>query len=1214
MGVVYQAIDRESDAEVAVKTLRDLDAEGLLRFKNEFRSIQGLQHPNLVSLGELIEAEGHWFFTMELVDGIDFYSYARPRRRATDRSQFSNEPTAPAGQWQRPQAQFDEKRLRAALGQLCEGLAALHRAGFVHRDVKPSNIMVTPDGRVVLLDFGFVIAVAQHSSDRIVGTAAYMSPEQAASMPVGPEADWYSVGVVLYEALTGTPPIDGMPLEVLMQKQHVVPKRPSELVDGIPEDLDELCTQLLAIRSDDRPDGAEILRRVGIEETEAARSKSVSFDLSRHFFVGREEELEVLDDAYEEMRAQGAVSAFVHGESGIGKSALVARFLARLQSREHDCLVLQSRCYERESVPFKAFDGVIDALSRHLVELPPVDAAMLVPLHITPLCEVFPVLRRSEVVAQALHPRPTHDVDPAEQRNRVFAALRDLFTRLATRHKVVIAIDDFQWADDDSLALLRALFRGPDEPRALLVATMREGSRRQRKPAVTSFAVESSLPRSRHLRLRGLPQEQASRLAQELMERVAPGLAEHAAEIVSESDGHPLFIAEMVQYGALAGTAPPTLHLESALWARVSALEPEALSILELVSLSDSPLRKELAAHAAQMSFDVFSRWVSVLRVANLVQTTGARRGDTITIFHDKVRRAVLRHVDGERQRHCHERLALALETTQTANVESLAVHWAGAGDRDKAYGYFRAAASQAARALAFERAARLYVRCLDFLASDSPEIPDIHRCRAEALGDAGRSAEAASAYLSAASLQPEREAELLARAAGHFVRSGHIDSGFEVLSRSLHHLGARMPVTPRAAMASLLWQRTQVRARGLRYRRRDEDEIGERQLARLDILRSLAVGLGLIDTIRGAEIQARHLLLALRAGEPGRVARALAIEAAYRMAQGGRADRSGRRVLAQARELAATLDEPEIVATVELMSSIGELCAGDYGRSAEQATLAEELLTSRCYGVQWEVGTARLMRLWSSFYLGRLGSIAAMLEEHLPEHLARGDRYAATTMQTMFLPLVRLAEDRPDLARSSAEEALRRWSQRGFHFQHYCHLLARTQVDLYDGQHEAAVERLDEEWPALKKSLLLSVEQSRLEAVHARGRAELALAVSRGGDERLLERVRRRIAALRRERRGWADGLAGLLEAGRLRTCGDLEAAVPVLDQAIVTLEGNGLSLYAAAARRGRGQLVGGDAGAAQVAEADAALRREKIERPAAMAWMLAPGAVDAP
>src|SRR5262249_8727604 len=150
----------------------------------------------------------------------------------------------------RPVPVCDFDRLRPALRQLALGVHALHEAGWLHRDIKPSNVMVTGDGRGVLVDFGLVTeqrwsaAANRAASERVIGTPAYMSPEQAAHTRLGTASDWYSVGVMLYEVLTGRLPFEGSLANVLAWKQHVDPRRPSELA-AVPSDLDELCMALL---------------------------------------------------------------------------------------------------------------------------------------------------------------------------------------------------------------------------------------------------------------------------------------------------------------------------------------------------------------------------------------------------------------------------------------------------------------------------------------------------------------------------------------------------------------------------------------------------------------------------------------------------------------------------------------------------------------------------------------------------------------------------------------------------------------------------------------------------------------------------------------------------------------------------------------------------------------------------------------------------------
>ncbi|MGH9414984.1 MAG: serine/threonine-protein kinase, partial [Terriglobales bacterium] len=261
MGVVYEALDRERQQHVALKMLPHTDADTLYRFKREFRSLAGLLHPNLISLYELVgEAGEPWFFTMELVaGGADFLHFVgRVRSEVKSPAGWDDTPTATTGMLEAPTlvdtgashtapatpvsaaAALDAGallRLRGALAQMAEGVQALHHAGKLHRDLKPANVMVRADGRLLLLDFGLVLEREEASSgagakivpgavpesyfsSTVAGTIPFMSPEQAAGAALTPARDWYAVGVMLFEALTGRQPFIGTAREVLERKQH----------------------------------------------------------------------------------------------------------------------------------------------------------------------------------------------------------------------------------------------------------------------------------------------------------------------------------------------------------------------------------------------------------------------------------------------------------------------------------------------------------------------------------------------------------------------------------------------------------------------------------------------------------------------------------------------------------------------------------------------------------------------------------------------------------------------------------------------------------------------------------------------------------------------------------------------------------------------------------------------------------------------------------
>src|SRR5262249_47735996 len=158
------------------------------------QKLQDVAHPNLVALDELVQTDRDWFFTMELVEGLDLLEYLGRRADLVDRDPCP--PTLLSAE--------GVARLRPALCQLAEGVQVLHDEGLPHRDVKPSNVRVTPDGRVVLLDFGVALELDDwlRSQPGAAGTVAYMSPEQAEGRHDRAN-DWYSIGVMLYQALTG---------------------------------------------------------------------------------------------------------------------------------------------------------------------------------------------------------------------------------------------------------------------------------------------------------------------------------------------------------------------------------------------------------------------------------------------------------------------------------------------------------------------------------------------------------------------------------------------------------------------------------------------------------------------------------------------------------------------------------------------------------------------------------------------------------------------------------------------------------------------------------------------------------------------------------------------------------------------------------------------------------------------------------------------------
>ena len=272
MAVVRVAQDRVLGRRVAIKLLRpDLaqDPEVLSRFRREARSVAALNHPAVVGVHDVGEdAAGPGdvaapFLVMELVRGAtvrDLLGQQRPTR----------DPAQPGV--------GVEMAVAITTGVLA-ALAYSHRAGIVHRDIKPANVMLTPDGQVKVMDFGIARALADAAStathtSAVLGTAQYLSPEQARGRPVDARTDLYSTGCLLYELLTGRPPFRG-DSAVSLAYQHVSepPDPPSDHAPGLPAALDRVVLRALAKEPDDRYADADAFRR---DLEDAARGVDVA--------------------------------------------------------------------------------------------------------------------------------------------------------------------------------------------------------------------------------------------------------------------------------------------------------------------------------------------------------------------------------------------------------------------------------------------------------------------------------------------------------------------------------------------------------------------------------------------------------------------------------------------------------------------------------------------------------------------------------------------------------------------------------------------------------------------------------------------------------------------------------------------------------------------------------------------------------------------------
>jgi tetratricopeptide (TPR) repeat protein len=1266
MGTVHRVYDHQRQMVVAVKLLEHATPDGLFRFKREFRAIAGVSHPNLLSLYELLSSGDRWFFTMELVEGqsltswvrgtiegaspasqsplpgadadgtLDLASGSRVRPAATPTGTPTGETTsvtivsgrAPSGAPHGRSYSYapvvsgpELARLRVAFRQLAQALSALHAAGHLHRDVKPSNVLVDGNGRVVLLDFGIATSLADDRSlrGRVAGTPAFMAPEQAHEGPLDEACDWYAFGVMLYELLAGRRPHAGGTDTMLASKAAVEVISPVAFAPDAPPDLVGLCEALLRREPCERPRGEEILRRLGGGRDESASQGSLGEDVP---MVGRASELAELERHLAEAERGQLVVLQLRGSSGAGKSVLLGHFTRQVRARGG--LVLAGRSYQRESLPFKSLDALLDGLPLICCGGGVDDPALLDALApaAAQLAGIFPVLRTLEderrargAPEQAAIVQPP---DPTERRRLLVPALRRLLDEAAQKRPLVLVLDDVQWGDGDSAALIAQALASPwSSPVLLILASRAEEERGEFVRTFTRWSGEQHL-----LDVGPLEPAAAEQLACQLLAQVGGDVRE-AAALARESAGIPLFIAEMArQVGPhpQAVLGPGDRHeggagaFVRALRHRFLALPTDARDLLLTVALAGRPISRAAAVEASGLR-SIGESLVVSLENHHFLRVRRGARGEQLDTFHDRVREALTSWLEPEQAQALHGRLAEALAAAG-ADDEVLALHREAAGDRARAAEHAVVAAAAAARSLAFARAAELYLRALELADPPVARRLELLARAAEALGNAAYGRESAATYLEAAQLAPRLEGmEMRRRASEQLLRCGYVPEGVALHEQLQAEIGERAARVNLAGIAGYLWRRLKLYLRGYEYTERSESELGALDLLRLDLMWTASSSFALIVPFEGADFSTRFQLTSLELGEPIRIARAACMDgfqAAVNDLPGSAERLAG--VLALARSIAERHDDHHIWGMADGAEAMGCYQTGHMRRALELAERGVARLRTRCVGVVWEIHVIVLVTAWSRVYLGELAELDQQVDQLVKDAAGRGDLLLKCTIEA-GLPSIRwLAADDLETMAARRAEITRGltgdypMSQLGFHL-----LTGEVLEMLYRGEGERAWLRLHQGIAPLRKIQFHRIPLVRMELTWMLAAAALHAARTSGPREarRWWARAARLASQLAGDRHPWSGPLAlfvrGLTAAAR----GHRDEAISLLAEAEEELTGAEVILLALAARWRRGELQAGSDGGVLQRDAEVRLRACGAVRPERLAAALTGGGV---
>ena len=528
MGEVYSAIDTKLNRTVALKFLSgDLaDTAARRRFQREAQTASSLNHPHILTVHDAGEYEGRQYLVTEFIDGGTLQDWSRSEGRT----------------W---------RQVVELLAGVGDGLATAHEAGILHRDIKPANILVAKNGYAKLADFGLA---KQESTPRaeghtrpgaILGTIAYMSPEQAFGKPLDARSDIFSFGVVLYEMLARRRPFNGSTdMEVLQSVIHDQPEPlPQEIPFALRAAVERALEKELAARYQSMRDLLVDIEKA--KEVEAGESPLEDRSLIRErdeAFVGRVSELKRLEHLLERAIAGSGRIVFITGEPGIGKTALGAEVLRRARIKAGRFVFASGRCLEQFGSA-EAYLPFLDAVGGLLHGRDGKSIATVLQTFAPAWCRQFPSVFRSADTLERLS-RETIGAT----RERMLREMGDALEALSARSPVVLLLEDLHWADSASTDLLRLLGQRIHRQRFLVVGTFRQEDLELNRHALKNYKLE--MQAHNQCEEIALDVLSSGQLVTYLDARCAPNdFPPELAELVErKTEGHPLFAASLVQF------------------------------------------------------------------------------------------------------------------------------------------------------------------------------------------------------------------------------------------------------------------------------------------------------------------------------------------------------------------------------------------------------------------------------------------------------------------------------------------------------------------------------------------------------------------------------------------------------------------------------------------------------------------------------------------
>ena len=782
MGLVYHAIHRETREEVAVKTVRVRKRGMLHRIRREINALARIEHPGLVRVIETGQTEGQPWYAMELLRGRSLQDRMREGDRPDKPVDFvlamgsdpasavalsacgttatvgidppalrfeaattadDGTPAIPFPPWPEslpdpdpdpdpdppsvpglPIAEGARRDFLVLMARLCETLAYLHGEGIVHRDIKPQNVIIRPDGWPVLLDFGLASRSGAGGRESlevggtVEGTPEYMSPEQIRGEYVDARSDLYSIGCILYEGATGRVPFQAStPGGTLRAHLRDAPPPPRSIRADVPADLERLILHLLAKKAEERlgfaRDIIDALDRLGCGSPSwEARRPSRDY-LYRPRFIGRASTLARSEGHVRRALGRPGHCIFLRGQTGVGKTRFIMELARQLELggltvATGECLPIGGGSGEDDgpsprSTPLHPFRPFLQMVADCCLERGCEEVARLLGPGggVLALCE--PSLADLPGAVDS-PPSPPEDDGQGSLHSRLIEALGQTLTEFGRTSPLVVLLDDLEWADALTLHFLALFHVGVwDVPNVAIVATYRSEAE---GPAIRDY--RPVFRDGTFLEIE--PLEPAS-----LGEIVRDMLGSHQVDdrfvghLARRSGGNPFFVAEFLRASVAEGVLrrdasgcwrvgkgvdgaerpvdadsldlaiglPESLH--ELVVRRLAGLPDDARKLLELAAVVGREVDAELLESVEPIG-EV--RTLAALASLLLAQVLDEGSNGRFRFAHDKLREVAYDQIPPPRRRALHRSVALAIEATPSGQGErpgrtaTLAHHW----------------------------------------------------------------------------------------------------------------------------------------------------------------------------------------------------------------------------------------------------------------------------------------------------------------------------------------------------------------------------------------------------------------------------------------------------------------------------------------------------------------------------------------------------------